>query len=82
MKYDSWCDFLSCWVFSLYLLFKICCFCFLKLEDSNEEEDSDEDSDEKTEGKDKKKPGVYVPPKLAAVHYGECHRHANQVFLF
>ncbi|KAK3932516.1 Neuroguidin, partial [Frankliniella fusca] len=30
---------------------------------------SDDSDDEKSESKDKKKSGVYVPPKLAAVHY-------------
>lgn len=38
-------------------------------DDSGSEDDSD---DGKNESKDKKSSGVYVPPKLAAVHYGKC----------
>ena len=37
-------------------------------DDSGSEDDSEDDKDE---SKDKKKSGVYVPPKLAAVHYGK-----------
>ena len=41
-----------------------------KLQESEDDSDSDNDSEEGSgEKKEKKKAGVYVPPKLAAVHY-------------
>lgn len=40
-----------------------------KLEESDDENDSDSDSADNTTDKREKKSGVYVPPKLAAVHY-------------